>query len=98
MPHRSRGRPPPADRYRAVPGDDLRRPRGGPLRFPPSSALNGTGDGVISGRYMRTIADLVAAPPTTATGESNNFRWHLRLASFVFGATPGAGYRTSATS
>jgi hypothetical protein len=89
MPHHSRGRPPLADRYRVVPGDDLPAATR-PLRLPPSGALNGTGDGVISGRYMRTIADLVAAPPTTATRESNNFRWHLRLASFVLGATPGA--------
>ena len=46
--------------------------------------MNGSGNGVIAGVYM-------AAPPATATAtaESNNFWWHLRLAGFVAGATSG---------
>jgi prepilin-type N-terminal cleavage/methylation domain-containing protein len=78
------------DRYRAVPGDDNQAAgRWTAASFPPSGAMNGTGDGVISGRYMTVIADLVANPPSAATGESNNFWWHLRLAGFVSGATSG---------
>jgi prepilin-type N-terminal cleavage/methylation domain-containing protein len=78
------------DRYRAVPGDDL----GAATRwiasaFPPSGAVNGTGDGVISGTYQASVADLVATPPSATAGESNNFWWHLRLAGFVSGATGG---------
>src|SRR4029453_14121815 len=58
------------DRYRAVPGDDVgAATRWTAAVYPPSGGLSGTGDGVISGRYMTTIADLVATPPTAATGE-----------------------------
>jgi prepilin-type N-terminal cleavage/methylation domain-containing protein len=78
------------DRYRAIPGDDNQaNNRWTATAFPPSGGLNGTGDGVISGRYMTVIGDLVANPPTATTGESNNFWWHLRLAGFVSGSTSG---------
>ena len=51
---------------------------------PPGGTVDGSGNGVIAGVYM-------AAPPgtATATAESNNFWWHLRLAGFVAGATSG---------
>ena len=78
------------DRYRAVPGDDNQASVRWANPNPPGGSVNGTGDGVVSGRYMTTVADLVATPPTAATGESNNFWWHLRLAGFVSGATSGS--------
>ncbi len=78
------------DRYRAVPGDDNQASVRWANPNPPGGSVNGTGDGVISGQYMTAaLADLVATPPTAATGESNNFWWHLRLAGFVAGATSG---------
>ena len=77
------------DRYRTVPGDDSQSSVRWANPNPPGGSVNGTGDGIISGRYMTTIADLVTNPPTAATGESNNFWWHLRLTGLVSGATSG---------
>src|SRR4029450_11528816 len=79
------------DRYRAVPGDDNQASVRWANPTPPGGSVNGTGDRVISGRYMTAGAGLLAPPPTAATGESNNFWWHLRLAGFVSGPMSGAG-------
>ena len=72
------------DRYRQIPGDDNQATTRWVDPNPPGGTVNGSGDGVIAGVYM-------AAPPATATAtaESNNFWWHLRLAGFVAGATSG---------
>lgn len=60
------------DRYRAIPGDDA----AASTRF--TGAVNGGGDGAISGVYTA-----VAAPALTA--ESNNFWQHTRMAGFLNG-------------
>lgn len=61
------------DRYRAVPGDDA----AAATRF--TGAVNGGGNGLITGLYSATAAPAVAA-------ESNNFWQHLRAAGLVSGS------------
>ena len=79
------------DRYKAVPGDD---PNAAP-RWASFAALNGGGDGSISGLYR----DPPPADPSTMTvnntqNESLNFWWHLRAAGFIPGPTQGPGVAT----
>ena len=65
------------DRYKAIPGDDAHAAD----RF--AGAVNGGGDGAITGLYTATAAPAVAA-------ESNNFWQHTRMAGFLTGsATAG---------
>ena len=61
------------DRYRAVPGDDA----AASTRF--TGAVNGGGNGLITGVYSATTAP-------AATAESNNFWQHLRAAGLVSGS------------
>ncbi|HSD41113.1 MAG TPA: hypothetical protein VLD36_04525 [Burkholderiales bacterium] len=80
------------DRYAALPGDDPRAAG----RW--ANARNGTGDGIISGRYD----DIPPADPATmsvdaTTGETRLFWWHLRLAGLIPGATSGQGAITAPT-
>ncbi len=65
------------DRYKAVPGDDA----AANTHF--TGAVNGGGDGAITGVYTAVAAPAVAA-------ESNNFWQHTRMAGFMNGiATAG---------
>ncbi|MGE5027724.1 MAG: type II secretion system protein [Betaproteobacteria bacterium] len=61
------------DRYKAIPGDDS----AASTRF--TGAVNGGGNGAITGLYTA-----VAAP--AAAAESNNFWQHTRMAGFVNGS------------
>ena len=66
------------DRYRAIPGDDS----AAATRF--TGAVNGSGNGIISGLFSA-----VAAPGPAA--ESNSYWQHTRMAGFMSGvATAGA--------
>ncbi|OYT92835.1 MAG: prepilin-type cleavage/methylation domain-containing protein [Burkholderiales bacterium PBB3] len=60
------------DRYKAVPGDDA----AASTRF--VGAVNGGGNGTITGLYDATVAPAAAA-------ESNNFWQHTRMAGFLSG-------------
>ena len=65
------------DRYKAIPGDDAHAAD----RF--TGAVNGGGDGAITGLYTAIAAPALAA-------ESNNFWQHTRMAGFLTGtATAG---------
>lgn len=74
------------DRYAALPGDDPNAS----IRWP--STRNGTGDGIVGGRYD----DAPPADPSTmnvdaTTGETLLFWWHLRLSGLIQGPTLGPG-------
>jgi hypothetical protein len=60
------------DRYKAIPGDDV----AASTRF--TGAVNGGGDGAITGLYSAAAAPAVGA-------ESNNFWQHVRMAGLLNG-------------
>jgi uncharacterized membrane protein YgcG len=73
------------DRYRSLAGDDPRASE----RW--SQAIDGNGDGVLSGRFDDAApGDLTALTVDANGGENLNFWWHLRLAGLINGATEDA--------
>jgi len=65
------------DRYKAIPGDDA----AASTRF--TGAVNGGGNGAITGVYTAVAAPAVAA-------ESNNFWQHVRMAGLMSGSATAA--------
>lgn len=63
------------DRYKAIPGDD-----NAAASHAGAGAVNGNGDGLISGLFTATAA------PKDGTTESNNFWQHTRMAGFLTGS------------
>jgi prepilin-type N-terminal cleavage/methylation domain-containing protein len=67
------------DRYRAIPGDD---PNANTRWTTPTAAIQGNGDGVVSGTYNFACSN----PGTTVGTNESCFWWdHLRRAGFVSG-------------
>ena len=63
------------DRYKAIPGDD-----NAAASHAGTGAVNGNGDGIISGLFNAT------ATPADGTTETNNFWQHTRMSGFLTGS------------